>query len=448
LNLPIAHSPREAAIEQAERLYQEMIQRLLGQLTTRPGWLLTDSAVNLEKDQGFKIHLSATPQTATNLVCAISSYLNERKLAVKLCSSLTTLKRLNIGLFGSFSQVGKFLTIYIEDDINLLEILQDLACLTNGISGPTVPYDCHYKGIVHFRYGSFKSKFINRPDGKRVLDSRSPGHALPSWIPNPVVRLRKKRNRHTNLSCYPAFESLSQRGKGGVYKAVNLKDGGGLCVLKEGRRHGEVDFFGGDACERLRNEARILRTLHSHGVSVPLVIDIIASCNNYYLIMDFISDRSMLNWLSTRSFGITERLQMCLKLSILTSAIHECGVAWRDLKPTNLLLNKDNILYAIDFEGASANGCKVPYAWGSPGYCPPDWLTQAKHSDYFSHDLYSLGVTMRQICNGCASPLKKRGLPNKTPKAFRNIILRLEDPCPHIRPTANTVIETLAECIG
>jgi hypothetical protein len=70
---------------------------------------------------------------------------------------------------------------------------------------------------------------------------------------------------------YTGYEALAQRGRGGVYQARDVSSmPRKLCVIKEGRRHGETDWLGRDGFIRLKREAEVLRSTGT--TAVPRVL--------------------------------------------------------------------------------------------------------------------------------------------------------------------------------
>src|SRR5262249_8987130 len=147
-----------------------------------------------------------------------------------------------------------------------------LDALAGNRPSPMVPYDnpLRDESCIYYRYGSFlenrKMTFRGRqvpaitgPDGKLMPDRRAPGAAVPPWLTDPfqAVRSRPVRLRTTPLeTTYTNYEALVQRGKGGVYQAVDFSSTPSKpCIIKEGRRHGETDWVGLDGFDRIKWEA-------------------------------------------------------------------------------------------------------------------------------------------------------------------------------------------------
>ena len=78
--------------------------------------------------QGFKIHLSATIFNFTIIFKLFYNYIKETDIGWKVLKSFRDLERQNIG-FNGFSQIGKFITIYPNNDRVFINLLYDLSLL-------------------------------------------------------------------------------------------------------------------------------------------------------------------------------------------------------------------------------------------------------------------------------------------------------------------------------
>ena len=77
--------------------------------------------------------------------------------------------------------------------------------------------------------------------------------------------------------------------------------------------------------------------------------------------------------------------------------IHNRGVVHRDIKPNNVLVQRDGIVKLLDF-GLAGTGDELLEAMGTPSYLAPE-IRGTDRGDHRS-DLYSLGVLMFQLLTG------------------------------------------------
>jgi hypothetical protein len=104
--------------------------------------------------QGWKLHVSATPLSAVEVLDAALDVLLAAGVRFKVVKSIELLRSLNAGQFG-LTQIGKFITVYPSDDLGAVAIAVQLDEATNGRRGPRVPTDRPLRSgsLVHYRYG-------------------------------------------------------------------------------------------------------------------------------------------------------------------------------------------------------------------------------------------------------------------------------------------------------
>ena len=155
---------------------------------------------------------------------------------------------------------------------------------TRGLAGPRIPFDASYRehSLVYYRYGSFRadsqngagSGSITDLEGNSHSDKRAPGCAVPHWLKDPFARpharVLPKSIGGPLAPDYLAFRAISQRGKGGVYEALDLSVSPARCVIvKEGRRHGETTWAGEDGYTWAKREGSVLKTASRRSSSAP-----------------------------------------------------------------------------------------------------------------------------------------------------------------------------------
>jgi hypothetical protein len=364
-----------------------------------------------DPDQGWKLHVSATILSACEVVSAVAPLLAGHGALFKAPATLRMLQELNCGLIHGYSQVGKFMTIYPRSEADAVELASELHRLTRGLPAPRVPYDVPYarSSCVHYRYGSFigpdgdgAAPTVRTPQGEDVPDRREAGQAVPAWAADPFGlpnRGLPRRRRPTALkTTYRAYEALSRRGKGGVYRALDLSVAPArLSVLKEGRRNGEVDWEGRDGYDKIRREALVLRRLRTAGVPVPEVFGTFVAGGNSYLAMEALEGTN-LHELAADGLSTARALDLSVGLAELVAQIHAAGWVWNDCKPLNVVVAADGQLRPLDFESAARTGGRIARGWGSAAYLPPE--VAGRHTSAVGLDLHALGVSIWQLHTG------------------------------------------------
>lgn len=392
--------------------------------------------------QGWKLHVAATRLTASEVFARVAPILFARDVLFKAPARLDFLALLNAGL-GQFSQVGKFLTLYPRSEVEACELARELHAATRGVRAPEIPFDARYRkgSCIYYRYGSFqrsrrKGATIVDAKGKRHADRRAAGTAVPRWIGDPF-RISAKPTKvagpiGTDLL---AFKVLSQRGKGGVYEAVDLSvSPARLVIIKEGRRHGETAWTGEDGFARVRHEGRVLRELQKAGVPVPEIFRDFTQNGSRYLVLEKVPGPALLSRNRKHPAHVSWRRteKLLARLMPILSRIHAAGWVWRDCKPSHIFLHGGEIRL-VDFEGACRRAETEVLPWGSMNYSPPIYQTSFARRAGILEDDYALGVIAFQFGAGkFPSPNAKRRAAvyrrSKCPDTLRTTIEQLLRP--------------------
>ena len=436
----------------AEHAFADAAERWL---PNQPGGIWRTSAFGVEglPRQGWKLHVSASLFEAAETLDRIGPVLVGAHVHFKGAMNLAELKKLNCGLFYGYSQVGKFVTVYPADDAAAVRIGQALVAATRGMAAPDIPLERRLAegAPVFARYGLFSGggqdepALLEGPDGPE-LDSRS---ADPAWakVPDGLFTPLPRRPKGALATHFRVFDILSQRGKGGVYKAVDLTgEAPRLCLVKEGRALGEVDIDGSDGRSRVAHEAIVLQALRAAGLPVPAVLAAFAEDGHQYLALEWIDGTSLIERLAAAEPPLSEgeRLRLGLSAARLLTAIHAAGWVWRDLKAANFLVDSQGRLRPIDFEGAAPARSRVSSPWGSPGHMAPEVMTQLRAAK--AQDLFALGAMLCHVLTGDIAALTvdavRSGHP-ETPAVLVALIERLMAPDARHRPRAATAAAIL-----
>ena len=99
--------------------------------------------------------------------------------------------------------------------------------------------------------------------------------------------------------------------------------------------------------------------------------------------------------------GLEEGRNIAIKLARGTAALHRAGIIHRDIKPDNVILERDGSLRLIDLGVVRVPGLEdfppedVP---GTPAYMPPEMFAGEPGNE--ATDIYALGVTMFRAFTG------------------------------------------------
>jgi hypothetical protein len=441
-----------------EERWQRLCQRYLPLASEDSVWRYSRRRRAAEPEQGWKLHISSTLLNASGTLGAIAPLLAGRGVQFKAPSSLHELSRINSGLYYGYGQVGKIITVYPKNPNEAVVLAQALDQLTRRKGGPVVPFDQRYRPLsnVYLRYGAFTRLEIKQDDGRLIPAVRDPAGKLtpdyrecpsakPEWVADLLLRGHSTRNIPSPLGTrFRVFRALTQRGKGGVYQAIDLStDPPRLCLVKEGRKDGETRWDGHDGAWMVRNEERVLSRLRASGLEVPRIYAAFEAAANYYLVTEFIDGENLQIELSRlqKRISLKRILQYGIQLSGFMAELHATGWIWRDCKPTNLILTSERVLRPLDFEGACRADNVDPLPWGTPGFSPPEWRAGRRDSG-MPDDCFALGAVLYLLLTGRvplapAIPVERfrRGLPDPV----REIVSALLSPVPSQRPPAKSV---------
>lgn len=176
---------------------------------------------------------------------------------------------------------------------------------------------------------------------------------------------------------------LGRGGEGTVYLAWDTKRQG-VAALKEYPACTET-------AERTEKEALRLKGLSHKGI--PAFYALFRENNRQYLAMEYIDGKSIKTLLEKKGPpGEKEVLRIASELCTLLDYLHtrSPAVYYPDLKPSNILLDRDGSVHLIDFGAERAH---------TRGYAAPEQYLSDAAPDTRT-DLYALGVTLHYLLTG------------------------------------------------
>jgi serine/threonine protein kinase len=370
--------------------------------------------------QGWKLHISANKLSAEAVLRRVFPLLIDEAASFKVASSLRQLIRLNQGE-GGICQVGKFITIYPRDDEEAVRLAVKLDAATCGLSGPRIPSDRALRAdsLVHYRYGSFRFRSyiqapsgsieaaLQTPDNREVPDRRKPRYEAPEWATDPFVRAgiaaalpaldRIVGERYLIVST--VFASIDHC----IYLGADLEKGN-LCIIKGPGYAWQHNFADRSMHQRLFHEADVLSQL-APNPHIPTLLDVVEQNGDLFLIMEDIEGEDLTMRVSQtlhqgQYVPLPQVIKWGIELAEILETIHAKGFVFADLKPSNVMVDRDDDLYLIDFELAHVQDCdEVPGAGrGTRGYMSPQQRDGLPLT--ISDDIYSFGALLYFLVTG------------------------------------------------
>jgi predicted Ser/Thr protein kinase len=205
------------------------------------------------------------------------------------------------------------------------------------------------------------------------------------------------RREGQNLGPYRLIEQIGEGGMASVYKAYQPSMERYVAVKILPPHFADDPQF----AERFIREARTIAKLEHQNI-LP-VHDFGEENNITYLVMRYLEGGSLKNVMKQGRLGIEDIDKLFSQTCSALDYAHRQGVIHRDVKPANILIDKEGAVYLTDFgiakvlKGVSqltATGAAI----GTPTYMAPE-QSLAKSVDARS-DTYALGVILYEVVVG------------------------------------------------
>ena len=207
---------------------------------------------------------------------------------------------------------------------------------------------------------------------------------------------------------------------------------------------------------RFEAEARTLARLRHTGLVG--VLDAGATDDRPYLVLELVDGPNLSECCTGHPLHLSRVVSVGTQVADALAHAHAAGVVHRDVKPSNILMGRDGRVALTDFgiarllgepEGHTRTGTTV----GSPAYLAPE---QVRGLDITTAtDVYSLGLVLVEMLTGrraypqtpteaaLARLTTPPELPDRLPEGWADLLRRMTDLEPAVRPTAAEVADDL-----
>jgi serine/threonine protein kinase/Flp pilus assembly protein TadD len=213
-------------------------------------------------------------------------------------------------------------------------------------------------------------------------------------LPTPVKQLRRGA---LFAKRYEIIEELGRGGMGRLYRALDTKIAQEVAIKilrQEISRDQKI-------IDRFSNELKTARRIAHKNVCRMYHLG--EEAGTYYIIMEYIPGKDLQNMIQmTKQLSTETALSLAEQICDGLSEAHSLGVVHRDLKPGNIMIDREGNASILDFGIArsleSKGVTEAGHLIGTPEYMSPEQV-QDKGVDHRS-DIYSLGVILYEMVTG------------------------------------------------
>jgi serine/threonine protein kinase/tetratricopeptide (TPR) repeat protein len=255
-----------------------------------------------------------------------------------------------------------------------------------------------------------------------------------------IAPVRELETGTTFARRYQVIEELGRGGMGRVYKVFDaeVREKLALKLLKP-----EIAT---DAAmvERFRSELRLARTVSHRNVCRTHDLGREEGTGTYFITMEYVAGEDLKSLIhSIGALPVGKAVAIGRQVAEGLAEAHRLGVVHRDLKPQNIMIDREGAVRILDFGIARSAGAKgitgAGVMVGTPEYMSPEQV-DGKEADGRS-DIYSLGIVLFEMLTGrvpfegetalavavkqkSEPPPDPRGLNPQIPEDLRDLVLR------------------------
>lgn len=199
---------------------------------------------------------------------------------------------------------------------------------------------------------------------------------------------------------YKIIEEIGKGAMGIVYKAQDPDIGRDVAIktIRFDTMSDETDKD--ELMRRFVREAQAVGKLEHP--NIVTIYDVGKEADLTYIVMQFIDGESLKNIITgDRKYSAEEVVGLTNRLCQALDYAHKKGVVHRDVKPANILIDKNGVPYLVDFGVALVEMSTMTSSGGivgTPSYMAPEQVMGKKVST--QADIFSLGVILYELLTG------------------------------------------------
>lgn len=218
-----------------------------------------------------------------------------------------------------------------------------------------------------------------------------------------ISRLKQVLEAERSSQQIPGYKLLGKLGAGAmatVFKAKQLSLDRTVAIKVLPRKFGANPQF----VERFYAEGRAAAQLNHP--NIVQAYDVAKAGDYHYFVMEYVEGRTVYDDIvKHRRFSENEALDIVIQAAEALHHAHERGLIHRDIKPKNIMINRDGVVKVADLglaraisdkEAAEAEQGK---AFGTPYYISPEQI-RGEINIGPPTDIYSLGATLYHMVTG------------------------------------------------
>jgi serine/threonine-protein kinase len=230
-------------------------------------------------------------------------------------------------------------------------------------------------------------------------DSKTPAHSPPPSRGQLGAAGPSAETKVRDFGDYELLEEIARGGMGVVYKArqVSLNRIVALKMILAGQLASEADV------RRFHSEAEAAANLGHPGI-VPIYE--VGQCDGqHFFSMGYVDGPTLAAELAQGALPPHRAAELVMKIAEAVAYAHSQGVIHRDLKPGNVLVDKNGQPHVTDFglakrvEGGS-DLTATGQVLGTPSYMPPEQAAGRMEDIGPATDVYALGAILYALVTG------------------------------------------------